>query len=351
MIFYCLGLNHKTAPVSVRERFTVVSTREIEELKELMGLDGVLECLLLSTCNRMELYFSLADEVTAVAEIWQYLQEKFKVAPGLHKHFYEYFGLAAAQHLCEVAAGLNSMVLGETEIFGQVKKAYRVAHEAGVTGAVLNQVFQQVFSIGKKVRRSTGIGLGTTSVGSAAVDLAEKIFGKLDSCKVLILGAGKMSRITAQSLQLRGAKSIFVANRSHQRAAELAELMGGEAVHFDQWIERLVDVDIVISSTSAPHPVVHREHVAAIRSRRKYRPLFLIDIAVPRDIEPEVGEIDEVYLYDIDTLEQLAEEGRRNRQRQIQQCERIIEQELGERRLPGINDKQNEAYSDRNAGQ
>jgi glutamyl-tRNA reductase len=220
------------------------------------------------------------------------------------------------------------MLLGETEIFGQVKQAYQAAHAAGATGSILNRLFQKVFSIGKKVRTQTSIQEGSTSIGNVAVELAEKIFGHLKNSEVMVLGAGEMSRLTAQALVSRGAKSIIVANRTHERAVELAEEMGGRAVRFDDWLEELKKVDVVISSTGAPHTIIHRNEVESLRRARKYRPLFMIDIAVPRDIEHSVGEIEEVYLYDIDALEQLAEEAKVRRVNQIIECERIIEAEL-----------------------
>jgi glutamyl-tRNA reductase len=227
------------------------------------------------------------------------------------------------------------MVLGETEIFGQVKQSYDAALKAGTTGGVLNRVFQRAFGIGKKVRTQTSIQEGSTSIGNVAVDLAEKIFGHLKDSEVMILGAGEMSRLTAQSLVSRGAKSIFVTNRSFDRAQELALEMGGSAVKFDDWNRVLERVDVVISSTGAPHTIIHKADVEKVRRIRKFRPLFFIDIAVPRDIDPTIGEIEEVYLYDIDTLEQLAEEARGRRRRQIEECDRIIEAELAKLNLPG----------------
>jgi len=226
-------------------------------------------------------------------------------------------------------------VLGETEIFGQVKQSYNAALEAGTTGAVLNRLFQRAFGVGKKVRTQTSIQEGSTSIGNVAVDLAEKIFGHLKDSEVMILGAGEMSRLTAQSLVSRGARSIFVTNRSFERAEELAKEMGGSAVRFDDWQRVLERVDVVISSTGAPHTIIQRADVEKARRARKYRPLFFIDIAVPRDIDPAVAEIDEVYLYDIDTLEQLAEEARIRRRLQIEECERIIDAELLKLNLPG----------------
>jgi glutamyl-tRNA reductase len=242
----------------------------------------------------------------------------------------------AAVHLCRVASGLDSMVLGETEIFGQVKDAYQAALSAGATGGTLNRLFQKTFSIGKKVRTETGIQEGATSIGNVAVDLAEKIFGHLKDSEVMILGAGEMSRVTAQSLQSRGARSIFVANRSYDRALELAQKMNGHAVRFDDWQLVLAQVDVVIGSTGAPHTIVQKADVEAVRRKRKYRPLFFIDIAVPRDIDPAVEEIEEVYLYDIDTLEQIAGEARTQRSRQIEICEEMIRAELVKMQLPGM---------------
>ena len=333
MELLCLGLNHHTAPVEVRERIAVGSQKLGEAAHDMLAIPGVDECVIVSTCNRTEFYLAAADgQKTA-----HLLQSKLEQSAGpLALHLYHHHRRSAARHLCRVVSGLDSMMLGETEIFGQVKQAYQHAHAAGTTAGVLNRLFQRAFGVGKKVRSQTSIQEGSTSVGNVAVDLAEKIFGHLKDSEVMILGAGEMSRITAQSLVSRGAKSIFVANRSYDRACELAQEMGGEAVGFDQWSRILERVDVVISSTGAPHAIVRRPDVESVRRLRKFRPLFFIDIAVPRDIEPSVGEIEEVYLYDIDTLEQLAGEARERRQQQIVECEHIIEQELAKLQLPGI---------------
>ncbi len=335
MELLCLGLNHRTAPVEVRERFAVGATKLGEASMDLIALAEASEALVISTCNRTEFYLVAEDARVAFELIETRLAEKIQVDSSVAAHFYRKEKLEAARHLCRVVSGLDSMMLGETEIFGQVKQAYASAHEAGATRGVLNKAFQRAFSIGKKVRTETSIQEGSTSVGNVAVDLAEKIFGHLKNSEVMILGAGEMSRITAQSLVSRGAKSIFVANRSFDRAQELATEMGGSAVRFDDWQKVLERVDVVISSTGAPHAIVQRADVEKARRARKYRPLFFIDIAVPRDIDPAVGEIEEVYLYDIDTLEQLAEEARGRRLLQIEQCEKIIESELGKMQLPG----------------
>jgi glutamyl-tRNA reductase len=335
MELLCLGLNHRTAPVEVRERFAVGTPKLGEAANDLVALAEASEGVVISTCNRTEFYLAAEDARAAFTLVESRLAGKIQLDASVADHFYRMEKAEAAKHLCRVVSGLDSMMLGETEIFGQVKQAYSSALESGATGATLNKVFQRAFSIGKKVRTETSIQEGSTSVGNVAVDLAEKIFGHLKNSEVMILGAGEMSRITAQSLVSRGARSIFVANRSFDRAQELAIEMGGSAVRFDDWQGVLERVDVVISSTGAPHAIVQRADVEKARRARKYRPLFFIDIAVPRDIDPAVGEIEEVYLYDIDTLEQLAEEARTRRQLQIQECERIIDHELAKQKLPG----------------
>jgi len=335
MELLCLGLNHKTAPVEVRERFAVGSAKLGEAAGELLCLAGVTEVVVISTCNRTEFYLAATTARETLALLEVHLAEKTDLHGIASPHFYRMEKAAAARHLCRVVSGLDSMMLGETEIFGQVKQSYHAALQTGATSGVLNRLFQRAFGIGKKVRTETSIQEGSTSVGNVAVDLAEKIFGHLKDSEVMILGAGEMSRITAQSLVSRGARSIFVSNRSFDRAVELANDMGGSAVRFDDWQRVLQRVDIVISSTGSPHAIVRREDVEKARRARKFRPLFFIDIAVPRDIDPTVGEIEEVYLYDIDTLEQLADEARARRQKQIEQCERIIDAELAKLQLPG----------------
>lgn len=332
MDLLCLGLNHRTAPVEVRERFAVGLPRLGAAAKDLVALADASEGVVISTCNRTEYYLAAEN---ADAAFWKMETRLAEQDASVSSHFYRMARLDAARHLCRVVSGLDSMMLGETEIFGQVKQAYAAALEEGTTGSLLNRLFQRAFGIGKKVRTETTIQVGSTSVGNVAVDLAEKIFGHLKDSEVMILGAGEMSRITAQSLVSRGAKSIFVTNRSYDRARELAEEMGGSAVLFDEWQSVLERVDVVISSTGAPHAIVQRADVEKARRARKYRPLFFIDIAVPRDIDPAVGEIEEVYLYDIDTLEQLAEDARARRHLQILECERIIDRELEKKRLPG----------------
>lgn len=336
MELLCLGLNHTTAPVEVRERFAVGNTKLGEAAKNLISLGAIHEGLVISTCNRTEFYLASEASAEAVEKLRSHLAASTGTGEAVQQHFYQMVKAEAARHLCRVVSGLDSMMLGETEVFGQVKQAYQAALDAGATGGVLNRIFQRAFSIGKKVRTETSIQEGSTSIGSVAVDLAEKIFGHLADSEVMILGAGEMSRVTAQSLVSRGARSIIVSNRTHDRAIALAEEMGGRAVRFDGWQKALETVDVVISSTGSPRAIIHREEIEQIRRVRKFRPLFLIDIAVPRDIDPAVAEIPEVYLYDIDTLEQLADEARVQRRKQIEVCEKIIADELAKAALPGL---------------
>ncbi|WP_018968813.1 glutamyl-tRNA reductase [Rubritalea marina] len=328
MQLFCLGLNHHTAPVEVRERFAVAAEQQADVSKRIAELAGVGESVVLSTCNRMEVYACAEDSEQAQLEVKRLLSGGAGVDADDEKHFYIHVAGEAVRHLCRVVSGVNSMVLGETEIFGQVKQAYNAALQASATGSVLNKLFQKSFSVGKKVRTETRIQGGQTSVGSVAVDLAEKIFGNLKSSEVMVIGAGEMSYITAQRMMERGAKKIYVVNRSLENAQKLADQMGGEAVAFSDWEPVLAKVDVVVSSTGATDPVVRVEHVEKVRAKRKYRPLFMIDIAVPRDIAPEVGEIEEVYVYDLDTLQAQADENRHMREEQVRLCEGIIDVEI-----------------------
>jgi glutamyl-tRNA reductase len=332
---FCLGVNHKTAPVEIRERLAISEHHVAAHLGEICRMDGIDEAVVLSTCNRVEIYGGADDPGAALDQLVAYLESHFAVAPG-EVEFYRHAGEAAAHHLFEVASGLDSMVLGETEIFGQVKKAYAIAQETGSTARRMNKLFQQSFSVGKLVRSNTSIQQGSTSIGSAAVDLAEKIFGKLDHCRVMIIGAGEMSRTTAQSLLSRGARSIIVSNRSYDKAVELAAELKGEAVRFDDWETKLDHVDIIVSSTAAPHAVVHAGAIRRVMDRRRGHPLFLIDIAVPRDIEEVVNEIDNVYLYNIDQLQQIANEGKTRRERQIAVCRELIAAFLREKGIEAL---------------
>lgn len=337
MKLVCLGLNHETAPVEVRERFALSEKALDREVVSLLESKDIEEGVVLSTCNRTE-YYAVVNGGSGVAELESWICGQREFHGAREGIFYFYEAREAAEHLCRVASGMNSMVLGETEIFGQVKKAYQRSLDGKATKGVLNRLFQRTFSVGKRVRNQTGIQEGATSVAGASVELAEKVFGRLKGSTVMVIGAGEMSRQTAQALQSRGASSVMVTNRSYDKAVELAESIGGHAVHFDSWETELKDVDVVIAATGAPHFVVKPGHVEAVRRKRKFRPLIMVDIAVPRDIDPEVGEIEEVYLYDIDTLQEMANEARKRREKQLLLCEEIIREEIDKAVLPAVND-------------
>lgn len=342
MSFLCLGINHRTAQVDLRERLAFAEKDIAAALQQFRQINAVNEAVLVSTCNRVELYVGLDHSSEGVERmLLDCMSEMRGVDCRLDDHFYAMRNVEAAKHLFEVVAGLDSMVLGETEIFGQIKESYRSALEGGFTGRQLNKIFQASFAVGKRLRSRTGIQRGATSIGSVAVELAERIFGDLTKSGVMILGAGEMSRVTAKSLVSRGAKSVVVSNRSYDRAVELAAEMEGEAIRFDDWQQRAVEMDVIVSSTSAPHHVVTKADMIEIRKKRNGRPLFLIDIAVPRDIAPEVNELDEIYLYDIDALESLAAEARFAREAQIAECRVLIEKELRQR-LNGVIDVGND---------
>lgn len=335
MNILCLGVNHESAPVEIREQLAFAQKHLAESLHEIQALETIDEVVVLSTCNRVEIYAVSEKLERGFDRLTEYLSNHFKMQVGELVEFYRLHNEAAARHLFSVAGGLDSMVLGETEIFGQVKQAYADSQSAGATSRMLNKLFQQTFRAGKLIRSSTQLTRGATSVGAVAVDLAEKIFGDLSSCRVMLIGAGDMSRRTAKSLHSRGAKSIIVSNRSYENAVELAKEMDGKAIHFDDWTDSVDEVDIVVSSTSAPHHVIHAEMVNKSMHHRR-QPLFVIDIAVPRDVEPSVGDIENVYLYDIDALEGIAAETRNDRKKQIAICEQILDQFIEDKGIEAL---------------
>ncbi len=323
-----IGLNHRSAPVEVREQLAFAKTSLADAHTRLLAASPLHETVILSTCNRVEVY-ALADNVgEAARSVREFLHDHHRLTDRMDAHFYEHRDDSCVQHLLEVACGLDSMVLGETEIFGQVKDAYSVAQVAGTTGVVLNRVFQKAFSAAKHIRSTTAITRGSTSVGTVAVDLAEKIFGKLGKCVVMVIGTGQMSEATARALQSRGAGAILVCSRTNERAEALAAQLQGRAISYDQWPNEFPVVDIVISSTAAPHPIITKEKLGPLMKMRRQRPLFLIDIAVPRDMERACDELDGVYLYDIDDLQQIARENMAAREREIAACQVLIAQHV-----------------------
>lgn len=328
----CLGLNHRTAPLAIREQFAVAKRNLVSCNRDIVSLPLVCECVLLSTCNRTEIYFWSESPAEAQSAILMYFCGRVSHGEGEHYStcFYMYEGEVALQHLAKVAAGMDSMVIGETEIFGQLKDAYRAAHEANSTSTHSNRVFQRIFSIGKKVRTETRITSGPTSVGAAAVELAGISLGGLSGANVLIVGAGDIARSTAQSLRSRGAEGIFVANRSYDRAVELAAKVGGKVIRFSEWIPYLEQIDIVIVSTASPVYVVSPGVLNQTQETRGGRPLFLIDLSVPRNVDPACANVPGVSVYDMDTLRRRADESHDARQGEIERAEEIIAAWLAE---------------------
>ncbi len=334
-----IGLSHHSSPVTVRERFAFAEARVPAALQLLRDSAVADEAVILSTCNRVEIYAATTLEPSrAFSALQQFLVTCHDYRDPLTDEVYKLSEPQSVQHLFRVACGLDSMVLGETEILGQLKKAYELALQNGHTGGRLNKAFQRAFNVAKHIRTETNIQRGSVSVGSVAVELAEKIFSQLNGRDVLVIGAGDTGEKTARALLSRGARSILVANRSQEKAVALANELGGRAVRFEDWAGEFARIDIVISSTSAPHYVLDRPRLEPLMKLRKNRPLLLIDIAVPRDIEPEVNFLDNVYLYNIDDLQAIAADYLRQRQEEIARCEEIIrdraEALLGRHRPP-----------------
>lgn len=329
MNIVCFGLSHRTAGVEQRERFAVTPAALPDAVDRLRAVPGVVEAVVLSTCNRAECYAAVEGdgaETHAAAICRAHFGD---AADGAE--FYRFDGPESVAHLFRVVGGLDSMVLGETEIAGQVKDAYGFASARGATGKFLNRLFQRAFRAGKALRSQTGVGRGSVSVGGVAVDLAERLFGGLEDRCVLVLGAGDTGERVARGLRARGARGVLVSNRSFERAAALAAELGGAAVRFDAWETAAADADILISSTAAPHAVVTRAQVVPLLTRRAAdRPLFIIDLAVPRDVEPSVNDLEGVYLYDIDSLEALARQGQDGRARELAACEQLIADHVAE---------------------
>ncbi|MSR65804.1 MAG: glutamyl-tRNA reductase [Pedosphaera sp.] len=325
MPIVALGISHRTAPVEIRERFALAETALPEILRQVRETTGADEAVILSTCNRVEIYAATSgDGRELLARLKSFLRDH-KNQPAIEDGaFYEMTEPQSIEHLFKVASGLDSMVLGETEILGQLKKAYDLALQHKQTSSRLNKAFQRAFNVAKQIRTETNIQRGATSVAAVAVELAEKIFDALAERHVMVIGAGETGEKTARALLSRGVRSVIVSNRSHERAVALAAELGGRAVHFDEWHKEFASVDIIISSTAAPHYVLDRQKLAPLMKLRENRPLLLVDIAVPRDIEPEVNFLENVYLYNIDDLQSIAADYLKQRQEEVARCEQII---------------------------
>ena len=327
MKLFVTGLSYKTAPVEVREKLAVRPSLLPCYGCRLRLNAGLDEVVLVSTCNRVEVYGTAPWIQGRVHRIFQQLcPADMDVTP----YIYVKEGADAVRHLFSVTSGLDSMVIGETEITGQIKIAYQAAQQVGLTGRVLNRWFQTALQVAKEVRTHTGIGRGATSVGSVAVELAEKVFaGNLSDKTVMILGAGKMGEACVRHLAKRGTRSVLVANRSLERAQTLAAELGGRALSFDERLAAIAEADIVVSSTGSPTTVLHKHEIAGVLAARSNRPLVLVDIAVPRDIATDVEELDNVYLYNIDHLEAVVRENSRMREQELSRCNEIIARRAG----------------------
>ena len=319
MHLFCVGLSHHTANVETRERF--IGHAEIDRV--LRDRVGCAEALTLTTCNRVEVYAAAEHPISTEQIARCLLSNGTSLGEGVES-FYRHEAQQCVQHLFRVASGLDSMVIGETEILGQAKKAYEAARSSGTAGPFLHRLFQRAFRVAKQVRTHTEITRGAVSVGSVAVDLAEQIFGDFKTRKVLLLGAGEASERTARALVKRGVTDLRVSNRSLERAEALAAQVGGRAVAIEDWKKHCSEVDILVSSTASPTPIVTRDILARLLHDRLDRPLFIIDIAVPRDVAPDVNELEGVFLYDIDSLQSIAQQSLAQRRQQIAAGEVII---------------------------
>ena len=328
MRLFAVGLSHRTAPVELRESVDF-ARKGIETALAELGARGIArELVVLSTCNRAEIYV-VADTEDAADHVGRFFSEYHEVAhEQVEQHLYVHRGPDAARHLFRVAAGLDSLVVGEPQILGQVKAAYGVASDRQFTAALTNRLFHSAFTVGKRVRSETGLGEGAVSVSYAAIALAKKIFGDLKGRAVLILGAGEMAKLTGIHLQSQQVKQITIASRTLQTAQNLADRLDGTAVPWEQVDQTLSLADIVVTATGASEPVLSRSRVERAMRHRRNRPLFVIDIAVPRDVEPEVGQLDQVFLYNIDDLRTIVQENLTRRGAELARAESIIDEEV-----------------------
>ncbi|MEY2556234.1 MAG: glutamyl-tRNA reductase [Verrucomicrobiota bacterium] len=323
MKLIAVGVSHKTAPVEVREQLAVTPSH-LADAAEVLKLFGHLdEIVLLSTCNRVEIYGTTRQATSHIKSLLQLLSAEPRA---LDPHIYLYEDADAVRHMLRVAAGLDSMVLGETEITGQIKNAYETAREAGLTGPVLNRLFQKAFQTTKEIRTRTAIGRGTVSIKSAAVELIEKAFSDdLANKSIMVIGAGEMAERCVQLLIKKGVRSIFVSSRSFDRALDLTTRCGGEAVCFGDCLFEMRDVDVVVAATSSAETLLRSDDLENLMKARRNRPLLLIDLSVPRNIDPAVGHLENVSLYDMDDLGALARRGVQGRERELAACHQIIE--------------------------
>lgn len=330
MHLFLLGVSHRTAPVDLRERLDFSSRDVGAAVEALCARSSATETVVLSTCNRSELYVVGEEPSKVREELVHFLGDYHQVpAEDFVPHLFAREDAQAAHHLFRVAAGLDSLVVGEPQVLGQVKDAFTVASERHCAGPVLNRLFASSFAVGKRVRTETSLGEGAVSVSFAAVQLARKIFGKLDGRRVLVIGAGEMGELTARHLRANGVGDIVITGRTLSRAQELADSVGGTATPWGDLTAALSRADIVITATGSPVPIITRANVAAVMGRQRREPLFIIDIAIPRDVEAEAGDIEQVFLYNVDDLQAIVQENMSRRSAEVQHAEEIVAEEVG----------------------
>ena len=319
-----IGLSHHSSPVELRERFAFSENQIIEALDQIKEKGIAEEALILSTCNRVEIYAASKNNDSIKQKLSQFLCDFHDISEKPGDALYSFYDSHSIAHLFRVSCGIESMVLGETEILGQLKQSYKLALQKKATGPILNRIFQKAFNVAKLVRTKTQIQRGSISISSVAVELAESIFDSLKSQQVLVIGAGDTSEKAARALKSRGASSILVSNRSHEKAKSLAEELQGRAIHFETWEQEFKAIDIIISSTSAYHYILKRDKLQAMLKQRGNRPLLIIDIAVPRDVDPACNQIENVYVYNIDDLKTIASQYLNQRKADVTNCEKLI---------------------------
>jgi glutamyl-tRNA reductase len=324
-----LGISHKTAPLDLREQCALTEGRAAGVVRGLLEVDSVTEAAALSTCNRTELYLVADDPVTAETDVLGQLAHASGVRlTELLGPLYSLRGTEAARHLYRVTAGLDSIIVGEAEIQGQVKRAYELALVEGATGPILNRLFRGALAAGKRARTETAVGEKGVSIPSVAVELAQRNLGDLSQRRVLLIGAGETSELTARALAARGSDAVFIANRGYNRAISLAQRFGGEAVRIDELPAQLASADIVVSATNSPHHLIERSELETIMGQREGNPLLLIDLAVPRDIDPECRGVEGVSLYDVDEVQAIVERNASGREAEARRAAGILESEL-----------------------
>lgn len=329
MFLVAVGLNHKTAPVEVREQLSFPEHELGDALQKLRSREAVEGCIILSTCNRTEIYAAVLDVKNGLANIKQFMAECLHdELCEIDNYIYVHTLYDTVSHIFRVAAGLDSMILGETQVLGQVRNAYQYACELGTTNRILNTLFQQAVSVGKRVRTETEIDRNAVSISYAAVELSRQIFEDLTGRTILIIGAGKMSELTAKHLVANGVTSVLVANRSFENAIQLAQQFGGEAIHFEELFDHMVNADIVISATSARNSIIKPSDLELVMSKRSGKKIFLIDIAVPRDIDPVVTKVTGVTLYDIDDLQHVVDRNLESRKKEAIKAQTIVDEEI-----------------------